>query len=458
MLVAALVHLAVRATWHGAGSHQVEIVRSWPALTTALGRVALGFVPTAGAAEPLAVFLGVVAAAVAALLMIHAGTVSVPAASAPASARARRAWTIFLVLGVGLGLTPLVVGNATGFRGAYAYYAYSAVPWLALLLARAIARLPAAFATAVVALLIGANYMSLGFRVPDLTTADAWEFHDWDWPEALRLSAISQRLSDDLKKLLAGRPAHLVVLYSELPEGCFFQSEDGPATRECLHDESVRSYWLNATPVLVEPTRFTVLAMDRQSWHLQKAAYTQDERSKLAASSLAAGEAGPAWAYALYGDPAENARFEFSYLRAAAALVAEGPARAQRELVATGLADSTGAAPERWAGMAVEPSSPLRAPMLQMLRHPMSAAAHMGFADACREHRVFISEAVELRIATALDPSLLDARLRLARALFERGKPAAGQRDLAELARRFPDTPVGHAASALLDSAEKAAR
>jgi hypothetical protein len=96
--------------------------------------------------------------------------------------------------------------------------------------------------------------------------------------------------------------------------------------------------------------------------------------------------------------------------------------------------------------------------MLVMLRQPMTAAAHMVFADACREQSVFVSEAVELRIATALDPSLLNARLRLARALFERGKPDAGRRDLAELSRRFPGTDVGRAASALLDSAEKATR
>jgi hypothetical protein len=456
LLVAVLVHVAVRATWHGAGSQAGEIVRSWPALATALGRVVLGFVPRGGGAEPRAVLLGAIATAAAALLLMYADAPAGPAAGTPAAARIQRAWTLFLALGLGLGLTPLVVGNAAGFRGAYAYYAYSAIPWLALLLARAIARLPAAIATAAVALWVGADTVTLGFHVPDLATAAAWEFHDWDWSEALRLSAITQRLTGDLQTLLAGRPAGLVVLYSELPEGCFFQSEDGPATRECLHDTGVRSYWLNATPHLVEPGRFAVLSMDQQSWHLEHAAFPVSERGNLAASSLAAGEAGPAWVYASYGDPTENARFEFSYFRAGAALVAEGTVRARRELVATGLADSTGTAPERWADMVLGSSSPLRAPMLAMLRHPMEARAHMDFADACREHGIAISEAVELRIATALDPSLLDARLRLARALLERGKPAAGRRDLAELSHRYPGTDVGRAASALLDSADKA--
>ena len=456
LAVAVLVHLAVRATWHSGGSQQGEIVRSWPALAMALGRVALGFVPGGTGAEPHAAVLGAVAAAAAALLLVRAGALSVPEAASPARERKRRAWTLFLALGLALGLTPLVVGHATGLGSAYAYYSYAAVPWLALLLARAVARLPEAIATAAVALLVGVNTMTLGFRVPDLTTETAWEFHDWDWPEALRLSAVTRRLSGDLEALLADRPADLVVLFMELPSGCFFQTEDGPATRESLHDPGVRSYWLNATPFLVEPGRFTVLALDHQSWHLKRASFPVDERGQLAASSVAAGEAGPAWVYTLDGDPAENSRFEFSYFRAAAALVAEGPERARRELEATGLADSTGAGPERWADMALDPTNPLRAPLLAMLHHPLSAAAHMGFADACREHGVFISEAVELRIASALDPSLVDARLRLARALFERGKPAAGRRDLAELSRRFAGTDVGRAASALLDSAETA--
>ncbi len=54
----------------------------------------------------------------------------------------------------------------------------------------------------------------------------------WDWPEAVRLSAISERLGEDLRTRLAGRPDSAVVLFFDLPKGCFFQSEDGPATRE----------------------------------------------------------------------------------------------------------------------------------------------------------------------------------------------------------------------------------
>jgi hypothetical protein len=470
--VAVLVHLAVRTTWHTGGSHQGEIVRSWRALATALARVVQGFVPGAGGAEPLAVLFGVVATAIAALLLLRANATPAaegtpaprpaPFAGAPRtsspSERSRRAWTAFLAIGIVLGLSPLVVGPALGIATAYAYYGFSAVPWLALLLARAIARLPAAVATAAVPLLVGANTMTLGYRVPDLSTADAWEFHDWDWPEALRLSAIAQRLSGDVRTLVADRPADYAVLFLEMPQGCFFQSEDGPATREILHDRSVRSYWLNTPPFGLEPGRFTVLSMDLQTWHLKKVAFALEERGKLAASSAAAGEAGAAWVYCMHGNPAENARFEFRYYRVLAALIAEGPSRARRELLATGLGDTTGTTPERGVELAIGRSGPLHAPMLAMLRHPLDALGHVAFADACRDQELRIFEAVELRFATALDPGLLEARLRLAQSLLVRGKPAAARRDLAELARRFPATDVGRAAAALLDSAGAAAR
>ena len=68
LALALLVHAAVRASWHG-GGRQAEIERSWSALASALGRVAVGFVPASGGAEPVAVVLGAVAAAVAALLL-----------------------------------------------------------------------------------------------------------------------------------------------------------------------------------------------------------------------------------------------------------------------------------------------------------------------------------------------------------------------------------------------------
>src|SRR5262245_61072945 len=87
LLAAVAVHLAVRATWHGAGGEHVDIARSWPALATALGRVVLGFVPGGAVAEPNAVLLGAVATAAAGLLLVRANALSVPVAATPANAR-----------------------------------------------------------------------------------------------------------------------------------------------------------------------------------------------------------------------------------------------------------------------------------------------------------------------------------------------------------------------------------
>ena len=280
--------------------------------------------------------------------------------------------------------------------------------------------------------------------------AEGWNFKNWDWPEAVRLSAVSRRLADDLRSQLAARPDSLVVLYGEVPQGCFFQSEDGPATRECLRDRSVRSYWLNAPPFGVRPGRYAILTLDAESAHLAPAVFRLETRGKLTATAVACGNAAAAWAFACYGDSAENARFELHYYRAAAALMVEGVAGARREYALLGLDDTTGSAPEHWATVAFGPTGPFHAPMVAALRHPLDARAHLALADACHQLNAFVSEAVELRIATVLDPSLTAERLRLAQSLLATGQAPTARRDLEQLVAVTRDTPVGLAARRLL--------
>lgn len=423
------IHLAVRATWHTGGS-EARIVRSMPALFGALARLAGDFVGRSPAFELRALALaGAGALASAALLA------SSPSAAAAARDERTPLWRAiaFLAAAAGLGLAPLVAGHVAGFTSAYDYYAFPATPWLALLLGLAIARIPRAAGTVAVSALVAWNIASLGLRAPDLASPAAWRFTNWDWPEAVRLSAISRRLSEDVRAPLASRPESLVVLYSELKEGSYFQTEDGPATRESLRDPTVRAFFVNAPPYGLAPGAFTILSFRQESQHLELYRPPYRERAGLTATSVAEGNAPAAWAFSLYGDTAENRRFDLAYFRAAAALMGEGVSGARRELAAMGLADTAGPAAEVMAARLFPPSIPAYGPMLSALRRPLDAGAHIALADAFRPRRAAVSEAVELRIATTLDPRRIAERVRLARTLIALGLEPAARRELARL-------------------------
>ena len=450
LALTAAVHLLVRQTWHS-GGRSAEVVRSASELTAALLRLLGGFLGPIDAPGPVTLGLAAVAM-VASVLLVTQASAKPRRAAADAPDRTP---ALFVVLATVAGLTPLLLGQAMGVVTASSYYAYSAVPWLCLLVAVALAPLPQLVSVAAVAVLVGGNTLALGYRAPDLSSASAWEFRDWDWNESMRLSAIAERYGEDLRTLLAARPESTVVLFSEMPEGAFFQSEDGPATRECLRDRTARSYWLNAPPYGLDPSRFALLSLDAGTKHLVPFEPDEQERSKLAASSVAAGEVATAWVYANAGAPGAAAgadsRFDFHYYAALAALIGEGVAGARRELARIGLDDTTGAAPEHWATLAVGPSGPLHAPMLAVLRRPLDARTHLALADVCRTANAMMFEAVELRYAVTLDPSLHAERLRLARSLLDGGKPDAGRRDLERLLTDARGTPVAAEARALLD-------
>ncbi len=432
--VAIVLHVAVRMSWHS-GGRQIEIVRSLPELGLALVRVLTGFAGAVHSPEPSAVVTAALALAATATFVWAAGR-------APDAPKSPEPAVMFVLVAIALGLAPLIGGHLAGVTTPSSYYAFAAVPWLALALGMALARLGGALGIALVAALVGWNMLALGAAPPDLSRPAAWEHRDWDWPEAVRLSAISSRLGSDLRVQLAARPDSAVVLFCDLPKGCFFQSEDGPATRESLRDRTVRSYWLNATPYGVDPDRFVILSLDHETSHLVPYALSREERGKLTASSVAAGEPAPAWAYSQYGDPAENHRFEFAYYRAAAALMAEGVPGMRRELAAIGLDDTTGSAPERWTLEAVGPGGPLHAAMLGVLRRPTDARAHVALATACRAAGAVVFEGVELRYAVTLDPGLHEERLRLAQSLMANGKPGAAKADLSRLLTEVAGTPL----------------
>ncbi len=449
-VVAAGFHLGVRAGWHGVG-RDAEVTRSWSGLAQAVLRAVAGFVGPAGAPEPGAAMRAAIVAGASALFLVFGGRAA-PAAAAfrPQQVGIPRSGMLFVIAGAILGFLPLVLGHAMEVVTASNYYAFSAVPWLATLAGVALTRLPRLVGTTVVAALLGWNTIALGLQAPDLSVRDAWEFHDWDWAEAQRLSAVTDRLSGDLRAHLAGHPDSLVVLFFDLPHGCFFQSEDGPATRETLRDATVRSYWMNATPFGLVPGKFEILYFDYGTQHLAPYRPALRDRARLAASSVTAGEPAAAWAFANHGPPQENDGFDLHYYRTLAALMAEGVSGARRELALLGLSDTLGTAPERWATAAVGPEGLLHASMVRALRHPLDAHAHLELANACGAAHALVLEGVELRFAVTLDPTLFAERMRLARNLFENGKPEAALRDLRKLVVNARGTEVEAEARALL--------
>ncbi|MEQ1831682.1 MAG: hypothetical protein ABL977_01420 [Candidatus Eisenbacteria bacterium] len=445
LALTAAVHLLVRRSWHS-GGRSAEVVRSAGDLVGALVRLLGGFLGRIEAPSALTLLLAVLAVGAAVLLVTQASAQPWRAAAdAP-----DRAPVLFVGVAALAGLAPLLVGHTLGVVTASSYYAYSAVPWACLLVALALTRLPQLASVTLVVVLVGGNTLALGYRAPDLSSPGAWDFREWDWNESMRLSAVAQRYGDDLRALLATRPESTVVLFSEMPEGAFFQSEDGPATREALRDRTVRSYWLNAPPYGLDPARVAMVSLDGGTRHLVPYEPDDATRSKLAASSVAAGEAATAWVYATAGGPQANQRFDFHYYAAAAALVGEGVAGMQRELALMGLADTAGPAPAAAATEAVGPSGPMHTAMLAVLRRPLDARTHLALADVCRDANAVLFEGVELRYAVTLDPSLHAERLRLAKSLLEKGKPAAARHDLERLAADAKGTPIGVLAEGLL--------
>jgi hypothetical protein len=419
---AAGIHLAARSSWHvGLGAARLE--RSLPDLLAAVSQVLGGFVGRTPALSAGAVALAVVAAAAAAGLM-RAPARPGPGANPQDDARAGapgRGSGAFLLGAATIGLAPLVLGNLSRLTAPHAYYGFIAAPWLAILAARAATLLPRRTCALLLPALAGWNTLALGYRPADLASAAAWRFERWDWPEAVRLSAVARRLGDDLRETLRARPESLVVLYHGLREGSFFQTEDGPATRVSLGDPTVRAYWINEPPFGLVPGRFTVLVFDEQTRHLAPESFSSETQGALAASALAAGRGPSAWAFASHGDSARRARFELRYFRAAAALLARGVGAYRRGLEAEGLADTLGPGPERTATDAMGEASPLAPAVAAMLRRPMDAGAHVALGRAFLARGAALSGAVELRIGIALDPGRREERELLVRVLDQTG-------------------------------------
>jgi hypothetical protein len=452
------IHVLARLAWHGSGS-LARVKPSFVEIAAALGRVLAGFAGFPASSELTAFGMAALAMIAAGILLMgewRTGTAGRPVDEDVASRPTIMRCAAFLGLAIALGVSPMVLGHLSTRARANEYYAFAAAPWLALALAAGLARLPRSVGIAGVVVLAGWNTLALGYRPVDLDVRESWRFDRWDWPQAIRLSAIAERLQEDVRVSVPSRPESLVVLLGGMENGCYFQTEDGPATRESLQDPTARSFWLYKPPYGLQPGAFEILVFNPETRHLERHQLPPAYRYELATDALAVGNAPAAWALASYGDSAENSHMEFGYLRVAAALVQEGADAARRVLQGAGLADTSGLAPDTLAMRSVGAASSLRAPLAQVLGRPLDARTHLALAEAYGAAGMPMLEAMELRLATSLDPALAGERLRMDRLLLLAGKHAPAREDLARVAKTAAGTPVAAAAQWLLDHAPPA--
>jgi hypothetical protein len=284
----------------------------------------------------------------------------------------------------------------------------------------------------------------LGYTAPriDHTT---WDFARWDWPQAVRLSEFSRRLGADVRGLLATRPESLVVVYRVLPTGCLFQTEDGPATRECLRDPTVRAYYFRGLPMRVDREHLAILVFDPDSMHLVSMPHTFASAIENSSHAVMCGNGWPAYAFASFADTAGAPRFALLYMCAAARLIEEGPLAYLQGLAEAGVTDTTGPTPEERAYAMIPRTVPVGVALAGALRHPLTAAAHSAYGVRLEERDFLVSAGVEYRIAVTLDPGRVEDRLRLATILMG----AWPYRELAraELERVRSDAPNTEAAT-----------
>ncbi|TMQ70457.1 MAG: hypothetical protein E6K81_12545 [Candidatus Eisenbacteria bacterium] len=373
------VHLLVRSGWHTGGA----IIRD--ALTTqrlpaTLLQILTEFVSRHPAPGPGSVALAVSAGVCAFALFAYAARRPQP--DAHELAAPPPGGVAFVAGAAALGLLPLGVAPLLGLTLTQAYYAYPAVPWLALGLGVLVTRLPAPLWRTGLAALVAWNVLGTGVHAVDLDRPQAWRFHRWSWDEAVRLSAVTGRLTSDLRATLAHRPDSLVVLYEGVPRGCFFQTEDGPASREALADPGVRAYWVNRPPRDVDADRLAIVGFDAGRFHLVRERWSSLTAVRRAMEAAIAGRGRAANALALYTEAPDSAGFDRGYLRAAAALLDDGPEGFLEGLADLGLDDTLGWKPGALAAPIAVVDAPLGAALAEALRQPLTASAHAALADS----------------------------------------------------------------------------
>lgn len=418
--LALALHAIVRTFWVSAGT--TAQIDSRPARLIEAVSHALGGAFSAGAPrDGWTLALGLAAGLVALwLLLSRTGE-----RTAPEGAPARRV-ALFLVFALAVGALPVVVGHLLGLTFAYAYHFYPAVPWAAILVGWGASRLPARILAGALGVLVAVNTWGLAYVAPDLDRSESWKSTPWTWNDAVRLSAVAQRLAADVGAATAERPESLVVLLEGLPLRTFLQTESGPALRVLLDDPTLRSAWVNEPPPGVERGRLAIFVFDDADLHLRKARWDADVSVERAANALIAGRAGAARAFTLYGDAGHEPYR--AYVRAGAALLERGPEAFRSQISSEGLPEALDDQPRLVHEAFAAVDDTIRRAVGAVLSEPLSAAAHVQLARCQLDLR---RAAVELRIAVTLDPKHYAARFALARSMIALG---GGQEALGELA------------------------
>ncbi len=405
---AVALHVLARLSWPRGGSAAV-IDRSLPGVAGVVIESVRTFLPgTPLPATPWVVVCAVAAALCAGLLAWRA-----------AAARPNRGAAIVLgVAGALFGFLPLVAAQMAEIARPQAYYGFVAVPWIALLLALALDRLPRALSAATDALWVFLLVAANGFRAPDLDRAASWEFRRWDAPEAARLSAVARRLTADLKRELATRPESVIVLFHSLPYGSFFQTGDGPATREALRDPRARAYFapeLPLAPVPPRPERLRVLGFDTATFHLRGQELEVADALRLATRNLSEGRQGAAYGWTAAVAQGSELAPPLAYARFAAVLLAEGPGAYGAALAAAGVDTSATAAEARARAVLPEAPASVVQGFARVFGNPRGAQGHEDLGRILLEHGAAGTAELEFLIALALEPERAGIRDELER-------------------------------------------
>jgi hypothetical protein len=429
---ALVLHALARWTWHSTGAPLHGALETGR-LPDMLAQVLAAFVTQPNSPNATSIVLAVVAGIVALWLLRSASAIPLPARPLGRLPAARGA--ALVALAVALGLAPAIAGRLVSLAVGHAYHAFPAVPWIALLLGLAIARLPRRAWIITVPLLVAVNVCGLGYLAPELDRAEPWAGGTrWDWPAAVRIDAIARRFTHDVREQLAGRPDSVVVLFEGLPLGSFFQTEDGPAVREALGDAHARAYWINDPPPDVRGHQLAILTFDSDRQHLRRTHWSTATALQRATNALLARRAAAADAFAQFEAAPDSARSERAYLRAGAALLAHGPDAFARALADAGLADSLDAAPPARTALVAALPREVAAVHAAMWRRPLTAGAHVALAESLLAYGLAERGALELRIATLLDPERWRDRYHLASVLVQLGGAIEAVADFREIA------------------------
>jgi hypothetical protein len=366
--------------------------------------------------------------------MIVLARLEIAASPAPGPSRATGGIISFLALAATLGALPAVAGHLLKPARVHGYHLFPAVPWMCLLVALGIARLPGGVRRIGVPALVAWNILGAGFVALDMDSPASWNLGPMDWRWAVRLSSEARRLGEDLRTELVVRPESLVVLYDGLPAGAYFQTDDGPATRVLLGDPTIRAFHLNSPPAGVREERLAILAFDAQRLHLRNVAWPPAEIQLRAMKAVISGRGDVAAALLAFRASTDPARFDRGYLRAAAMRVLGGSGRFTDDLRIAGLVDTTGSLPTELSAPLGRDDPGLAGAMSAMLRAPRSAAGHSALADSLIARGILPATGVELRIATSLDPRRYADRYRLALVMLQMGGAVEALTELDALA------------------------